>query len=190
MSASGRSCAKAASSGASKAATSGHQSRRAARSDAPRFSVDASRCAISGQALRGTRSPQQQVEPANLLQPGKPTLACSLTSGCLSNASSATGAKRSAPACASDISNVPGGNCASGRPAESSAAMPQRARWAETRVRQSAVRRHQRRRPGSLDGLAQGNGDGLRFLGRIIRLDGDHATQANGPWPRGPAMFR
>ncbi len=57
-----------------------------------------------------------------------------MTSGCLSRVSSATGAKRSATAWASAMSKVPGGRRDRGRPAESSADIPQRARCADTRV--------------------------------------------------------
>ena len=81
----------------------------------------------AGRGPRSTRSSRR----APSSQPSRSPSA--ITNGCLSKASRGTGANRSAAAAAAASSKVPGGVCESGRPAESSASIPQRFKCADTR---------------------------------------------------------
>ena len=116
---------------------------------------DAGRASTSGPARAPGRETRRRPRPRR-------------AKGCLSNASSGTGAKCASAASASRQRKAPALVWASGRPAESSMAMSQRAISAATRrarlrsgVTSAAVR------PGCFQRLAQGQRDRQRFLRRI-----------------------
>ncbi len=129
------------------------------------------------------RGPRRHSGPARARGRGNgagssPTLA----KGCLSSASSGTGAKRASAASASRQRKAPALVWARGRPAESSIAMSQRVSSAATRrarlrsgVTSAAVR------PSCFQRLAQRQRDRQRFLGRIV---GDRSAQCLSSPPR------
>ena len=167
----------AASSPRSKGSALFHQEAACARTRASRGSPSASRAEIpaspaAGRGPRRTRS--SCLTPSSQSSRSGPAM----TRGCLSKASSGTGAKCSAAAAAAASSKVPGGVCEQ-RPAGAVVRLDAPAlQMGRDPPRQGPVRRDQGGRPArGLQHLAQRKGDRLRLLGRIGELEGANAGE-------------
>ena len=113
------------------------------------------------------------------------------TNGCLSNATSETGASSSAAALAMPSSSVPAGVADSGLPALSSASIPQRASKRRYARRQLAIRRDQRRGlAGRLQRFAQRKRNRQRLGRGIGELGKSDAAQAPFGGPKGLPFVR
>ena len=112
----------------------------------------------------------------------------SRSSGCLSSASSVTGAKPCSAASAASRAKIPAGVSASASPPESSTAIFQRASAASTRRAERAVRRHQRGGLAVMHRFAQRHRDGKRLFLGIGRFD--HRERFERRRPRAPNSAR